>query len=588
MAENKKVGIDLVADTKSLRSQLREATQELAKLQDSATASASEIAKAAKRAAELKDRIGDAKATIEAFSPDAKFKAFSQSIQGVAGAFAGVQGALGLVGVESKEVEKQLLKVQSALALSEGLNTVFSSIDGFKNLALVLKTQVVNAFSTLKGAIIATGIGALTVGLGLLIANFDKVKETLTNLFPGLAKFASYIGDVVQKVTDYVGITSKADRALELFETNSKNRKATLEKELKVLEARGASESKLVEIRKNIAQEEINVLEAKQRNGKKLSEDEAKALEDQKTNLLVINETYNKKVLEQQKAKDTEYLKNKEEADQKEIDLETKKIGRLDELSKQGKTDQENKLNELNAQYALDLELFEGNQSALYFIWKKYEDAKFNLAKENKATLSKEEEAEIDKKIESLGKAGDKEVEQKKKTTNMLTALMDRSIKTNEQANKKDLTNKQLTESAKLDLIANTLNSASQLIGKETIVGKAMAVASATIDTYRSANLALATLPPPYGAIVAGVNIASGLANVSSILSTQVPGQSGGGAMPSIQAPLTPQFQATAPTALAQESLNQINNVAVKAYVVESDITNNQKRISRLEQSAKI
>jgi hypothetical protein len=170
----------------------------------------------------------------------------------------------------------------------------------------------------------------------------------------------------------------------------------------------------------------------------------------------------------------------------------------------------------------------------------------------------------------------------------MLTSLVDRSIKVNEQANKKDLTNKQLTETAKLDLVANTLNSASTLIGKQTVAGKALAVASATIDTYRSANLALATLPPPYGAIVAGVNIASGLANVSSILSTQVPGSGGGGSVPSIQAPLTPQFQATAPTALAQESLNQINNVAVKAYVVESDITNNQQRIQRLEQSAKI
>jgi hypothetical protein len=506
----------------------------------------------------------------------------------VAGAYAGLQGAMGLVGVESAEVEKQLLKVQSALALSQGISTVLDSAKDFQRLGAIIKTQVVTAFSTLRGAIIATGVGALAVGLGLLIANFEKVKETLTNLFPGLARFATFVGNIVEKVTDYVGITSKADRALELFETNSKNRKATLEKELKVLEARGASESNLVDIRKKVAQEEINILEAKQRNGKKLSEDEAKALDEQKTNLLVIDATYNKKLLDAQKAKNEEYLKKKEEADQKEIELENKKFTRLGELSKQGKTEQENKLNELNAQYALDLELFEGNQSALFFIFKKYQDARFNLEKENRATLSKEEEAEIDKKLESLTLAGEKEVQQKVKTNTILTSLVDRSIKVNEQANKKDLTNKQLTETAKLDLVANTLNSASTLIGKQTVAGKTLAVASATIDTYRSANLALATLPPPYGAIVAGVNIASGLANVSSILSTQVPGGGGGGSVPSIQAPLTPQFQATAPTALAQESLNQINNVAVKAYVVESDITNSQQRISRLEQSAKI
>jgi hypothetical protein len=583
-----KVGVELIADTKSLRSQLREATQELIKIQGAFGEYSKEALEAARNVALLKDRIQEAKETVDLFDPGKKLQAVSGVVNAVAGAYAGLQGALGLVGVESAEVEKQLLKVQSALALSQGISTVLDSAKDFQRLGAIIKTQVVTAFSTLRGAIIATGVGALTVGLGLLIANFEKVKETLTNLFPGLARFATFVGNIVEKVTDYVGITSQADRALELFETNSKNRKATLEKELKVLEARGASESKLVEIRKKIALEEINILEAKQRNGKKLSEDEAKALDEQKTNLLVIDATYNKKLLDAQKAKNEEYLKKKEEADQKEIELENKKFTRLNELSKQGKTEQENKLNELNAQYALDLELFEGNQSALFFIFKKYQDARFNLEKENRATLSKEEEAEIDKKLASLTLAGEKEVEQKAKTNTMLTSLMDRSIKVNEQANKKDLTNKQLTETAKLDLVANTLNSASTLIGKQTVAGKALAVASATIDTYRSANLALATLPPPYGAIVAGVNIASGLANVSSILSTQVPGGGGGGSVPSIQAPLTPQFQATAPTALAQESLNQINNVAVKAYVVESDITNNQQRIQRLEQSAKI
>ena len=149
MAVNETVGINLVADTKSLRGQLREAVQELAALQNKAGATGAEIGAAAKRAAELKDRIGDAKDTIAAFDPDAKFKAFGQSIQGVAGAFAATQGALALVGVESKEVEKQLLKVQGALALSEGLNTVLASIDGFKHLGLVLKTNVVAGFAAM-------------------------------------------------------------------------------------------------------------------------------------------------------------------------------------------------------------------------------------------------------------------------------------------------------------------------------------------------------------------------------------------------------------------------------------------------------
>lgn len=60
---------------------------------------------------------------------------------------------------------------------------------------------------------------------------------------------------------------------------------------------------------------------------------------------------------------------------------------------------------------------------------------------------------------------------------------------------------------------------------------KAFAIAEATIDTYQAAEKAVAELPPPFGEIVAATRIATGLARVATIASTQ-PGQSatGGGA----------------------------------------------------------
>ncbi len=113
MATNEKVGIELVADTRSLRTQLREATQDFIRLQESGTATAREINQAARRAADLKERISDAKDTIAAFNPEAKFKAFGAVVQGVAGAFSAAQGAMALLGVEGEEVQKTLLKVQA-------------------------------------------------------------------------------------------------------------------------------------------------------------------------------------------------------------------------------------------------------------------------------------------------------------------------------------------------------------------------------------------------------------------------------------------------------------------------------------------
>jgi len=207
----------------SLKKQLREATAEVAILSDKFGATSKEAIEAAKRAAELKDRIGDAKALTDAFNPDAKFKALTSSLSGVAGGFAAVQGSIGLFGGEAKNVEKALLKVQSAMALSQGLQAIGESVDSFKQLKAVVIDVGTKAFGSLRAAIISTGIGALVIALGLLIANFDAVKKYVLNLIPGLGKVADFIGNLVNKVTDFVGITSEAGRATaKLIKDNEK------------------------------------------------------------------------------------------------------------------------------------------------------------------------------------------------------------------------------------------------------------------------------------------------------------------------------------------------------------------------------
>jgi hypothetical protein len=584
MAENAKVGIDLVADTRSLRSQLRESVQELARLQNTAGASAKEIANAAKRAAELKDRIGDAKATIDAFNPDAKFKAFGQSIQGVAGAFAGAQGALALFGVESENVQKQLLKVQGALAFSEGLNTILGSIDGFKNLALVIKTQVLQAFTTLRGALIASGIGALAIGLGLLIANFDKVRDAVLKLVPGLGVVANAIGDIVTKVTDFVGITSEVDRGLELYAKNSKNRKEQYERELKVLESQGASERELANKRKQIAQEDINVLEAKKRNGIKLSEEETKNLANSKNELIVIEGNYKKSVLATQKKGDDEYLKKQNERIEQELANELSRITRLNELAEAGLSEDEKKIVKVKQQLEADLVLFADNERL-------------------KADLTRKSAEEIDKIKRQSGKVEVKELKDvkdvfdviqnnKPKTIALVTSAMDRSIKASADA---EVNIAKLTQEQKLGIISNALRTGMQLAGEGTVAGKALGIADATINTYVGATQALSTLPPPFSFIAAAATIAQGLLSVNSIINTPLPSMpgvsdtsGGGGGARLSAAPVPPSFTPNAPTSLDQTSINAIGNVNARAYVVESDITGSQKRIRRIENSARI
>jgi len=220
----------------SLRSQLREAQAEVAALSEKFGVTSVEAANAARRAAELKDQIGDAKALTDAFNPDAKFRALTSSLSGVAGGFAAVQGGMALFGAQSEEVEATLLKVQSAMALSQGIQAVGESIDSFKQLSAVVQNstafQKVNSavtataaviqrvftgavnttaasFNALKVAIVSTGIGALVVGIGYLVSKMNEgaaAAKELTKEQEDLNKQLEYtkqLSDDAAKSLDY-------------------------------------------------------------------------------------------------------------------------------------------------------------------------------------------------------------------------------------------------------------------------------------------------------------------------------------------------------------------------------------------------
>lgn len=173
MAETKVVNLEVKTNVEPLKKQLKEAQKEVEALAAKFGATSDQAVKAAKKAAELKDAIGDAKALTEGFNPDAKFNALTSSLGGVASGFAAYQGAMGLVGADSKDLEKQLLKVQSAIAISQGLQGLGEARDSFKQ----LKAVAIDTFKGIKTAIGATGIGLLVIALGTLYAYWDDIKE---------------------------------------------------------------------------------------------------------------------------------------------------------------------------------------------------------------------------------------------------------------------------------------------------------------------------------------------------------------------------------------------------------------------------
>ncbi len=178
---NTVIGATVEVDVQSvgnMKQQLRAATADLIAMNEKFGSTSKEAIAAAKRVAELKDAIGDAKSLADAFNPDARFKALGQTLGAVAGGFSAVQGAMVLLGNESEDLQKSLLKVQAALAISQGLEQLGDLGQAFKN----LKAVAVNALNGIKAAIGSTGIGLLVVALGTIVAYWDEIKAAVSGV----------------------------------------------------------------------------------------------------------------------------------------------------------------------------------------------------------------------------------------------------------------------------------------------------------------------------------------------------------------------------------------------------------------------
>lgn len=159
--------------TKSLRTQLAEAKNEAVRMSQQFGAFSKEAQTAAKRAADIKDEIGDLNDTLDALNPDAKLNAFVKLGQGIQGGFQAATGALQLFGVENERITKLAQQFQGVLNLTQGINSVLQLKDVYGQLRLVLGLTT-TAQTGLNTAMSANPIGAivlaLTLAVGALVA----------------------------------------------------------------------------------------------------------------------------------------------------------------------------------------------------------------------------------------------------------------------------------------------------------------------------------------------------------------------------------------------------------------------------------
>lgn len=142
---------------------------------------------------------------------------------------------------------------------------------------------------------------------------------------------------------------------------------------------------------------------------------------------------------------------------------------------------------------------------------------------------------------------------------------------------KKDIVRAQTEDN--LEAFSNLAGALSTLAGEN----KELAVGAAIIDTYVGASKALAQGGMVAGFVGAAAIIATGLSNVSKIMSTPVGGSGGGGGGGSAAAPPAPQMMSGAFELTGAEEPEP-----VKAYVVTDEMTNSQNQLANIRRRATI
>ena len=624
MAENTTVAIKVTADTqsantsvKSFKTQLREATSELVAMSEKFGVTSVEAANAAKKVAGLKDAIGDAKSLAETFNPDKKFVALGGALQGAVGGFSALQGAMGLFGSEGKEVEKIMLKVQSVMALQQGISGVMGAVDSFQLLGSTIKTQVVSAFSSLKGAIISTGIGALVVALGLLIANWDKVSDAITGATDESKAFAEAQDEINKQLSTAQENLITVKTAFDNAKTGVINKSEALKIYNEKLGDALGKTNDLSVAEKRIKDNEKNYLDsiiaraAAQVLLAKAAEASAKAASGEDTDLsfwdkfLAVTTAVSNQSIAVGLSTATSLRTENKKTNQEIIDNNTKAYTNLITQAQQleGKIGAE----KINANYKTVEQIAADEKAAREK--KKEAEEKARLAEREAAKNFLQEQLKSGQEqsdIQYANRLGDdKRADQERadklaKENQYWSDFGDAELAASERSkaislqlaqDKKDHLNMVL---AATDQVAGLIDA---IAGRQTATSKALGIATATINMFQGASeviRAKSTIPEPFGTIqkigsVAAI-LALGIKQVRGIVGVKVPGGGGGGgSMPSAPslptAPLTPQAQSTR---LDQGSINAIGQASARSYVLESDITSHQERIQRLNRAARI
>lgn len=348
---------------KTLTGQLRQLKQQLAELEQQGKENTAEFQKLLITASKLEDQIGDTRARVQQLASDTfKFDVAVEAIQGVAAAFSVLQGAQALFGEENEDLQRTIAKTQGALALVTGvqqlaalaleqsrvktllqsaaqsINTKITNTQSVSYTVLGRSVTIsANALKLFKVALLATGVGALVVGLGYLVNAFletkestkeaaeeaeraqgiyDRVNASANNAATRLANSKISLlqskGDITEAASQRFQALNNLTAAIENNEKETKDAAAAREKEFneRILELDADKNKRLIDLEKKLYEEDLykilstgaaNEQAIRNETATKIADIRKKEIEDEKQKAEKLNEEAKKAAIERLK-----------------------------------------------------------------------------------------------------------------------------------------------------------------------------------------------------------------------------------------------------------------------------------------------
>lgn len=266
----------------TLKKELQQLKDAMARMKAEGKDTGKEFDALRQRAGKLSDAIADANMEIKNAGSDTKgIDNVVGSISALAGGYAAVQGAAALFGDENEDLQKALLKVNSAMAIATGIQQVSNALQkegaliklkdtiatGAQTAATTLYTFVMGgatvATKVFRAALLATGIGALVVLVVSLVQAMSSYGDE--------TKEAKEAQDALRNSIDL--INTSLDVQLARLKRIGDERIAQLESE-------GVAGAAISKERIKLINQEIEILKQKEANSRKLAAGEKAGSEE--------------------------------------------------------------------------------------------------------------------------------------------------------------------------------------------------------------------------------------------------------------------------------------------------------------------